>query len=127
MIQEPIEREAIQEQLERMLASPLFRNSKRYPCFLRFVVEHSLTGDREHLKERTLGVRVFGREPDYDTNDDPVVRLTAGEVRKRIAQYYHEPSHESELRIDLPSGSYIAEFHRQLHPLDLTHQIVIPL
>ena len=89
MTHEPIEHSAVQVQLERMLASPLFRNSKRYPGFLRFVVEHSLTGERDTLKERVLGVRVFGREPDYDTNDDPVVRVTAGEVRKRIAQYYH--------------------------------------
>jgi hypothetical protein len=105
--------EVVRAQLERMIASQLFRNSKRYPGFLRFVVEHSLTGDREHLKERTLGVEVFGRDPDYDTNDDPVVRVTAGEVRKRIAQYYHEPAHQSELRIDLPPGSYFAEFHWQ--------------
>ncbi|HEY3740373.1 MAG TPA: hypothetical protein VGL53_11035, partial [Bryobacteraceae bacterium] len=111
MTHEPIERDAVQVQLERMLASPLFRNSKRYPCFLRFVVEHSLAGERDALKERVLGVRVFGREPDYDTNEDPVVRVTAGEVRKRIAQYYHEPSHQTELRIDLPPGSYVAEFH----------------
>jgi hypothetical protein len=116
MTHESMEHDAVQCQLERMLASPLFRNSKRYPGFLRFVVEQSLAGERETLKERVVGVRVFGREPDYDTNDDPVVRVTAGEVRKRIAQYYHEPAHQGELRIDLPSGSYIAEFHWQAPP-----------
>jgi len=63
------------------------------------------------LKERTLGVEVFGRDPAYDTNLDPVVRTTAGEIRKRIAQYYYEPGHENEIRIDLPSGSYVPEFH----------------
>src|SRR2546430_12496335 len=63
------------------------------------------------LKERTLGVEVFGRDPDYDTNLDPVVRIAAGEIRKRIAQYYHEPGHETEMRIDLPSGTYVPEFH----------------
>jgi hypothetical protein len=109
-----------------MLASPLFRNSKRYPGFLRFVVEQSLAGEREALKERVVGVRVFGREPDYDTNEDPVVRVTAGEVRKRIAQYYHEPAHQGELRIDLPSGSYIAEFHWQA-PSPATEVLHFPL
>ena len=53
---------------------------------------------------------MFGRDPDYDTNDDPVVRIAAGEIRKRIAQYYHEPGHEFELQIDIPSGSYAPEF-----------------
>lgn len=104
------ERNAIREQLESVLAHPLFKNSKRYPCLLRYVVEHTLMGDATHLKERTLGVEVFGRDPHYDTNLDPVVRTTAGEIRRRIAQYYHEPGHEAEIRIDLPSGSYVPEF-----------------
>ena len=104
------ERAAIREQLERILSSPLFKNSKRYPTLLRFVVERSLTGHAEPLKERTLGIEVFGREPDYDTNLDPVVRTTAVEIRKRIAQYYHEPGHETEIRIDFPPGTYLPEF-----------------
>jgi hypothetical protein len=100
---------AIQEQLERILTNPLFRNSKRYPNLLRYVVEQTLQGHTTQLKERTLGIEVFGRDPDYDTNLDPVVRTTAGEIRKRIAQYYHEPGRENEIRIDLPLGSYIPE------------------
>ncbi len=101
---------AIREQLERLLLHHAFRNSKRYPVLLRYVVEHILTGNVDSLKERTLGVEVFGRELDYDTNLDHIVRSTAGEIRKRIAQYYHEPGHESEIRIELPSGSYVPEF-----------------
>ena len=54
---------------------------------------------------------MFGRNADYDTSADPVVRTTASEVRKRIAQYYQEPGHEDELRVELPLGSYAAEFH----------------
>ena len=104
------EREAIRKQLERMLANPLFKNSKRYPNLLRYVVEHTLKGSPGELKERTLGVEVFGREPNYDTNADPIVRATAGEIRKRIAQYYHEHGRENEIRIDLSPGSYVPEF-----------------
>jgi hypothetical protein len=106
-----IESRAIREQLERLLLHHTFRNSKRYPALLRFVVEHTLQGNVEQLKERTLGIEVFGREHDYDTNNDHIVRSAAGEIRKRIAQYYHEPGHESEIRIELPSGSYVPEFH----------------
>jgi hypothetical protein len=103
------ESKAIQEQLERMLANPLFSNSKRYPNLLRYVVEQTLQGSAARLKERTLGIEVFGREPDYDTNLDPVVRTSAGEIRRRIAQYYHETGRENEIRIDLPVGSYVPE------------------
>jgi hypothetical protein len=96
--------------LERILAHPLFRNSKRYPNLLRYVVERTLDGHPGELKERNLGVEVFSRDPNYDTNLDPVVRTTAAEIRKRLAQYYHDPTHEGELRIDLPIGSYAARF-----------------
>lgn len=101
---------AIREQLERILASPLFKNSKRYPTLLRYIVEHTLEGHKAELKERTLGVEVFARAPGYDTNADPIVRVAAGEIRKRIAQYYHEPGRETELRIELAPGSYVPEF-----------------
>ncbi|SPF51085.1 conserved hypothetical protein [Candidatus Sulfopaludibacter sp. SbA4] len=101
---------AIREQLERILESPGFRNSKRYPNLLRHVVERALQGQTSDLKERTLGIEVFGRSPDYDPATDPVVRVSAGEIRKRIAQYYHESGHEAEIRIDLPIGSYLPEF-----------------
>src|SRR5579863_1506376 len=105
-----VDRAAIQAQLERILANPLFTHSKRYPNLLRYVVERTLDGHPGELKERTLGIEVFGRDPEYDTNLDPVVRTTAAEIRKRLAQYYQEPDRETEPRIDLPLGSYAARF-----------------
>ncbi len=109
------DRGVVRTQLERMLASPLFRNSRRYPSLLRFLVEQTLAGNDALLKERTLGVTVFHRAPDYDTNQDTVVRLTASEVRKRIAQYYHQPEHAGELQIDLIPGTYVPVF-RKIEP-----------
>ena len=58
-----------------------------------------------------MGVEIFGRKADYDTSSDPIVRVTAAEIRKRIAQYYLEPEHQAELRISLEAGSYIPQFH----------------
>jgi hypothetical protein len=98
-------------QLHRVLGSPLFRGSRRCQSLLQRIAEHTLAGDVDSLKERALGVEVFGRLADYDTSDDPVVRASAAEIRKKLAQYYQEPGHESETRIELPSGSYLAEFH----------------
>lgn len=96
------------------MASKAFRNSKRLSDFLRYVVQETLEGRGDTLKERTIGVRVFGREPDYDTGSDATVRISAGELRKRIAQYYHEPGHADEVRIDFPAGSYHPIFRAPL-------------
>jgi hypothetical protein len=104
------ERKAIQEQVERLLRNSHFNQSRRFPSFLRFVIEQTLLGQTDLLKERTLGIEIFGREADYDTSSDPIVRVTATEIRKRIAQYYQEPGHETELRVSLPSGSYVPQF-----------------
>ena len=104
------EKTAILEQLDRLVGNPYFHHSKRYPSFLKFVVAETLAGRAEELKERTLGTEVFGRVPDYDTTNDPIVRVTAAEIRKRIAQYYQEPGHDGEIRFSLPSGSYVPHF-----------------
>jgi hypothetical protein len=104
------DRELVLRELEAMLTSHHFRGSKRYPALLKYVVDAALDGHSGDLKERTLGVEVFGRHPNYDTSADPVVRFSAGEVRKRIAQYYHENGNGSRLQIELPIGSYVPEF-----------------
>jgi len=107
----PEEKLAIEAQLERLLANPFFSHSRRFPAFLRYVVEKTLAGETEHLKERTLGIEIFSKGPDYDTAVDPIVRVTAAEIRKRIALYYQEPGHEREFRLSLPAGSYVPQFH----------------
>ena len=107
----PERAEEIRALLERILSSHHFRGSRRCLSLLRHIVERTLAGDAASLKERTLGVEVFGRAPDYDTSQNPVVRATAAEIRKRLAQYYQEPGHESEAGIELLSGSYVVDFH----------------
>jgi hypothetical protein len=104
------ERDAVLRELKKVLASPQFSSSKRYPALLQYVVENTLVGKSDRLKERTLGVEVFDRPPTYDTNTDTVVRYTAGEVRKRLSLYYHEEGRTSQIRISLPAGSYVPEF-----------------
>jgi hypothetical protein len=111
-----VEKGAVQQQLELLLASPLFHSSKRYPRFLRFVVARALAGQTDQLKERILGVEIFDRPADYDTNTDPIVRVTAAEIRKRIEHYYQDPKHSHEIRMFLPSGSYAPQFYWPGHP-----------
>jgi len=102
--------EAVREQLERLLVSPRFATSSRCQILLRFVVEEMLAGRAESLKERHIGIEVFKRTPSYDTNADPVVRVAIGEIRKKLAQYYYEPAHQDQVRIELPTGSYAPIF-----------------
>jgi len=73
-------------------------------------VERTLEGKLQDLKERSIGIEVFGRIPDYDTSIDPTVRVAANEVRKRLAVYYAKPGQAREIRIDIPVRSYVAEF-----------------
>lgn len=102
--------EAVRGQAERILADPLFRNSKRYSNLLRFIVDRTLSGQTDDLREKVIGVEVFQRSPGYDTSVDPTVRVAASEVRKRLALYYSESMHEPEIRIEVPVRSYVAEF-----------------
>jgi len=109
---------AVREQLSRLLVHPLFANSKRYPALLAYTVEQTLLGNASELKERSIGIEVFGRSPTYDANADPVVRITAGEVRKRLSIYYYDTSHSGELIIELPIGSYVPLFRMPETPVE---------
>jgi hypothetical protein len=115
-----MDRELILAELQEVLASPHFCNSKRYPALLEYIVEKTLAGEADLLKERTLGVEVFDRPPAYDTNADTVVRYTAGEVRKRLSLYYGELSRKPRVRISLPAGSYVPEFFHEPDPHEHT-------
>lgn len=110
------EKGAVQQQLEHLLAAPLFHSSKRYAQFLRYVVGRALEGQANELKERILGIEVFDRPATYDTNTDPIVRVTAAEIRKRLDQYYQDPKHSQEIRIFLRAGSYVPQFSWPGHP-----------
>ena len=106
------------EELERILESRQFRHCTRGKQFLRYVVTEKLNGRIENLKERSIGVAIFRRTANYATGDDPVVRVQAGEVRRRLEQYYQEAPEKTSVRIELPVGSYSPEFHR--HSLQLS-------
>lgn len=105
-----VSEQMILAQLDAITQDEVFRSSKRSVAFLRYVVEQTLKGSAELIKERTIGVEVFDRPPTYDTNVDHVVRTAASELRKRLAIYYGEGKHRSELRVGLVPGSYIPRF-----------------
>ena len=121
------EKADILRQLDRLLDNPHFSHSKRFPSFLRFIIQEELEGRGDQLKERTLGIEVFGRHAGYDTTTDPIVRVTAAEIRKRIAQYYQDSDSPDELRISLPPGSYIPHFEWPHSASSLTPATLVSL
>lgn len=122
----------IQHALDQVLSSAPFRNTQQCQTLLRYIVKHTVAGEDHLLRERVIGSEVFGRRPDYETGEDPVVRLRVAEVRKRLAQFYQSVPQESGVQIDIPSGSYRAVFrlregsHPIVHepdPLPETHPV----
>jgi len=111
---ERVSEEAIREELARVLSSHEFRASKRSQEFLRYAVENTLNGHTDLLKERTIGIEVFGRSTSYEPSDDATVRVKAGDVRKRLGLYYAEQGAQDPVRIELPAGTYIPEFKSEL-------------
>ncbi|HEV2175482.1 MAG TPA: hypothetical protein VGR71_18035, partial [Nitrospira sp.] len=106
-----MQRTAIWAEADRILADPSFKKSRRCVVLFRRLVEHAIDGgDENGIKERTLGIEVFGREADYDTNTDPIVRMTANEIRKRLAQYYQSSGRNHEVYIGLVPGNYVPRF-----------------
>ncbi len=102
---------AVRAELDRLLQSAAFRTSNRCKEFLEYVVGHTLDGSSGNLKERSIGVELFQLPPDFDTGQHTVVRVTANEVRKRLAQHYVADNHSHHpVRIDVPPGSYSVEF-----------------
>jgi|SRR5581483_9450544 len=112
-----IEREKIQAHLEELLASPPFAGSRRRQAFLRYVVEQALAGRGSSIKETNIAVDVFGKSPDFDAQNGSLVRVTAGEVRKRLTQAYSSGLGQ-DLRIELPLGGYQPAFHFGSPPVE---------
>lgn len=92
------------------MESPRLRESAALKALLRHVVEETLAGRQSGLKEYALGLSVFHRRADYDPRNDAIVRVQASQLRKKLAAYYENEGRESEIRIDLPRGGYVAQF-----------------
>lgn len=101
----------IRRHLKGIQDSRAFCNSSRAKEFLTYAIENALEGHTELLKERSIGVNLFHRPLAYVTGDDPIVRVKAAEVRKRLVQYYAGQEQPPEVRIEIPVGSYIPKFH----------------
>jgi TolB-like protein len=107
----------VRAELERVLASASFAGTSRLSRFLRFVVERSLAGEAERLKEYVIGVEVFDRDERYDPRIDSIVRVEAGRLRAKLDEYYRGDGARDWVAIRLEKGSYAPEFVRRADPV----------
>src|SRR5580765_8392633 len=97
---------AVRQQLDRILASPTFQQVDRLKRFLTFVVNESVAGRSDQLKEYVIGVQVFGKEDSFDPRTDPIVRVQARRLRARLVRYYRGEGQNDGVVIELPKGGY---------------------
>jgi hypothetical protein len=118
----------LKRHLNEIVDGPAFKGSPRSAQFLEYILWQSAAGKMADLKERTIGIELFGRSPAYDTGEDAIVRVTASDVRKRLVQHYSGAGIASEFRISVPAGRYVAELIRipRVAPDGLGHQPAIP-
>jgi serine/threonine-protein kinase len=109
----PVSAEEARAHLEKVLSSDGFVNSHRLGRFLRFVTEHTISGESDSLKEYTLGRDVFDRDDDYDPRTDSIVRVEARRMRRKLKEYYEGPGREERIRIELRPGGYVPRLIRE--------------
>lgn len=114
LIQSEQDANALRLHVEQMLESSAFSTSRRSGQFLQYIVEKAIAQDTDALKERTIGIEVFHRPHDYDTGEDAIVRVTASDVRRRLALHYSKEGRLSDFKVSLPPGGYAPEIYREL-------------
>ncbi len=117
--------EAVRDQLQRLLASPAFADAPRLRSLLAFLVEQTICGHAEEIKESVIAVEVFGRAPDFDPRADSVVRVQVRNLRAKLRAYYDQDGRDDLVRFDLPSGSYVPVFEASL-PTAVAETVVRP-
>ncbi len=108
----------LQQHLTEVIEGAAFRGSRRSGQFLRYVVDQAIAGHFDCLKERVIGIELFGRSPSYDTGDDAIVRVTASDVRKRLLQHYGRYGTTSKFRINLPLARIFLKFPTNLTAME---------
>jgi len=107
------DRKAVLLQLDKIVESPGFVNAQRMRSLLIFIVHESLNGHTNALKAFTIAVEVFQRDESFDPQQDPLIRVQAGNLRKRLEQYYNDEGKDDSIIIKIPKGAYCATFSTQ--------------
>ena len=103
-------KEIIHHQLQKIISDPIFAVSNILRRFLSFIVEETLAGHSNQLKEYTIGVKVLNKPTDFQPQKDAIVRIHAGRLRRALSHYYKKTGNEESVRISIPKGSYVPVF-----------------
>jgi adenylate cyclase len=110
----------VRDELERILGSEAFANAGRHSRVLRYLVERTLAGEGDQLKEYVLGTEVFDRPDSYDPRIDSIVRVEVRRLRSRLEDYYRGPGAGDPVRITIPRGAYVPVFERRSDAASVT-------
>src|SRR5437660_8133414 len=108
------EKEQDLAQIERLVNSPVLHGSESLCKLLRYLAEHELDHPGAHPKEYQIATEVFGRRADFDPQSDSTIRVQAGRLRLKLAEYYSSAGAEDPIVVDLPKGSYALSFHHRV-------------
>src|SRR6516162_10659820 len=106
----PVELDANQLQVQRIVASKTFKTSEVHRNLLTYLSEKSLSGEAQNLKEYTVGLDVFGKPSTYDPRQESVVRMHVGRLRQKLTEYYRTEGADDPVVIDLPKGGFALTF-----------------
>jgi TolB-like protein/Tfp pilus assembly protein PilF len=109
MTREPTNTE-ITTSLERILSSHYFVHARRAQAFLRFVTQETLAGRSSTISAYRVAIAVFGKPPDFDADNNPLVRVEAVRLRSRLCEYYATAGKDDVVRIEMKPGSYVPHF-----------------
>jgi TolB-like protein len=107
--------EEIFTELESVLTFTSLKSSPILSKFLRYIVEETLNENQHLIKEYSIAINVLNRSADFNSNDDAVVRIHAGRLRRILNEYYLTIGQNNSLTIDIPKGCYIPRFIRREH------------
>jgi hypothetical protein len=110
--QSPTSQECL-DQIDRLVCSPLLQRSENLCRLVQYLAEHTLSSPTHHLKEYQIATEALGRAPDFDPQLDASVRVLAGRLRSRLAEYYKTAGADDPILVDVPKGTYILSFERR--------------
>jgi TolB-like protein len=112
--------QVVEQQLERIFHHPDFSSSEILRKFLSFVVQETLTGHANCLKEYTIALKVLQKPVNFNPQKNCIVRIHAGRLRRALYHYYNEPGQNDEIIIGIPKGKYVPVFMDRQQWLDET-------
>ncbi|TPG34821.1 hypothetical protein [Flavobacterium pectinovorum] len=111
--QEVFSSEEINQELRRALNFSLFKNSPTLSRFLEYIVMESLNDRDKHIKEYNIAINVLKRPSSFNCNDDAIVRIHAGRLRRALSLYYSSEGKDNEIYIEIPKGRYVPQFKQR--------------